>query len=86
MRTLQVLLASPKYPCTLIIFGGQPGKVLLNQLAKPETFQIYKIQDIVNTLCGTYCIYIFSLIDRLDLYNKTVKMYFEKINAFYSIW
>ena len=34
-------------------FGGQPDKILLNQLPKPITYHNYKIQDINSKLCGS---------------------------------
>ena len=38
------------------LFGGQPDKLLLNQLPKPKLYHNYKIQDIKSELCGSYCL------------------------------
>ena len=58
-------------------FGGQPDKFLLNQLPKPITYHnYYKIQDINSKLCGSYCLYFFYLIQRMDYYDTIIKMYF----------
>ena len=38
-------------------FGGQPDKVLLNQLPKPIKYHNYKLQDINSRLCGSFCLY-----------------------------
>ena len=46
--------------------GGQPEKLLLNQLPKPIIYHDYKIQDINSNLCGSYCLYLFYLIERMD--------------------
>ena len=58
-------------------FGGQPDKFLLNQLLEPITYHIYKIQDINCKLCGSYCLYFFYLIERMNFYDKILKMYFD---------
>ena len=47
-------------------FGGQSHKFLLNQLTKPIIYHIYKIQDINSKLCGSYCLYSFYLIERMN--------------------
>ena len=58
-------------------FGGAPDKFLLNQLPKPILSHKYKIQDINSKLCGSYCLYFFYLIERMDYYDAILKMYFE---------
>ena len=58
-------------------FGGQPDKLLLTQLPKPIIFHKYKIQDINSKLCGTYCLYFFFLIERMNYYNTISKLVFE---------
>ena len=58
-------------------FGGAPDKFLLNQLRKPITYHNYKIQDINSKLCGSYCLYIFYLIERMNYYDVVLKMYFN---------
>ena len=57
-------------------FGGSPDKFLLNQLPKPIIYNNYKIQDINSNLCGSYCLYFFYLIERMNYYDAILKMYF----------
>ena len=57
--------------------GGQPDKFLLKQLAKPIIYHDYKIQDINSKLCGSYCLYFFYLIERMNYYNTILKLVFE---------
>ena len=57
-------------------FGGQLDKFLLEKLPKPITYHIYKVQDINSKLCGSYCLYFFHLIERLNYYDAILKMYF----------
>ena len=47
-------------------FGGNPDKFLLKQLPKPIIYHKYKIQDIYSRLCGSYCLYFFYLIERMN--------------------
>ena len=58
-------------------FGGQPDKFLLNQLPKPIINHSYKIQNINSQLCGSYCLYFFYLIERMNYYDALLKMYFK---------
>ena len=58
-------------------FGGTPDKFLLKQLSKPIIYHNYKIQDINSQLCGSYCLYFFYLIDRMNYYDVILKMYFN---------
>ena len=58
-------------------FGSQPDKFLLNQLPKPIIYHNYKIQDINSKLCGSYCVYFFYLIERMNCYDTILKMYFN---------
>ena len=37
-------------------FGGQPDKLLLNNLPKPIIYQNYEIQGKNSKLCGSYCL------------------------------
>ena len=60
-------------------FGGQPDKFLLNQLPKTIIYHNYKIQDIDSKICGSYCLYFFYLIERMNYYDTVLKMYFEKL-------
>ena len=58
-------------------FGGSPDKFLLNQLDKPLIYHNYKIQDINSQLCGSYFLYFFCLIERMNYYNTILKIYFD---------
>ena len=58
-------------------FGGAPDKFLLNQLPKPIIYHNYKIQDINSKLCGSYCLYFFYLIERMNYYDDILKLVFE---------
>ena len=58
-------------------FGGQPDKFLLNQLLKPIIYHNYKIQDMNSKICGSYCLYFFYLIERMNYYDAILKMYFN---------
>ena len=58
-------------------FGSSPGKFLLNQLLKPIIYHNYKIQDIDSQLCGSYCLYFFYLIERMNYYDTILKLVFE---------
>ena len=58
-------------------FGGQPDKFLLKQLHKPILYHNYKIQDINSKLCGSYCLYFFYLIERMNYYDTILKMFFD---------
>ena len=56
--------------------GGQPDKFLLKKLPKPIIYHNYKIQDINSKLCGSYCLYFFHLIEKLNYYDIILKMFF----------
>ena len=58
-------------------FGSQPDKLLLNQLPKPIIYHNYKIQDINSKLCGSYCLYFFYLIERMNYYDTILKLVFD---------
>ena len=58
-------------------FGGAPDKFLLKQLPKPIIYHNYKIQDINSQLCGSYCLYFFYLIERMNYYDAILKLVFE---------
>ena len=58
--------------------GGQLEKFLLKQLPKPIIYLNYKIQDINSKLSGSYCLYFFYLIERMNYYDANLKMYFQK--------
>ena len=58
-------------------FGGSPDRFLLSQLPKPILHHNYKIQNINSKLCGSYCLYFFYLIERMNYYDAFLKMYFE---------
>ena len=58
-------------------FGVQPDKFLLKQLPKPIIYHNYKIQDVNSFLCGSYCLYFFYLIERMNYYDTILKLVFE---------
>ena len=58
-------------------FSGQPDKFLLIQLPKLIIYHNYKIQDIDSKLCDSYCVYFFYLIEGMNYYDATFKMYFD---------
>ena len=58
-------------------FGGAPDKFLLNQLTKRIIYHNYKIQDINSKLCGSYCLYFFYLIERMNYCDTIFKLVFE---------
>ena len=58
-------------------FGGNPDKFQPNQLPKPIIYHNYKIQDINSRLCGSFCLYIFYLIERLNYNDTILKLVFE---------
>ena len=58
-------------------FRGQPYKFLLKQLRKPITYHNYKIQDITSKVCGSYCLYFFFLVERMNYYDAVSKLVFE---------
>ena len=60
-------------------FGEAPDKFLLDQLSKPIIYHNYKIQDINSKLCGSYCLYFFYLIERMNYYDTILKKCFEKL-------
>ena len=67
-------------------FGGQPDTFLLKQLPKPIIYHNYNIQDIISQLCGSYCLYFYHLIERMNYYDAILKIYFDQINAYKRIW
>ena len=60
-------------------FGGQPDKFILNHLLEPITYHNYKTEDINSKLYGSYCLYFFYLIERMNDYDAIFKMYFKKL-------
>ena len=58
-------------------FGGQSDNFILNQLPKPVIYHKYKIQDINSRLGGSYCLYFFYLIERMNYYDAILKLVFE---------
>ena len=50
-------------------FGGQLDIFLFNQLPKLIIYHNYKFQDINSKLCGSYCLYFFYLIERMNYYD-----------------
>ena len=67
-------------------FGGQPDRFLLNQLPKPILYHNYKIQDINSKLCGSYCLYFFYLIERMNFYDAILKLMFEHLHLYYILY
>ena len=57
-------------------FGGPPDKFLLKQLPKPIIYHNYKIQEIKSKSCGSFCLYLFYLLERMNYYDANSKMYF----------
>ena len=58
-------------------FGGAPDKFLLKKLPKPIIYHNYKIKDINSKLCGSYCLYFFYLIERMNYYDTILNLVFE---------
>ena len=58
-------------------FGETPDKILLNQLPKPLIYHNYKIQDLKSKLCGSFCLYFFYLIERMNYHDTILKFVFE---------
>ena len=58
-------------------FGVEPDKSLLNEIPKPKIYHNYKIQDNNSMLCGSYCLYFFFLIERMNYYDTILEMYFK---------
>ena len=54
-------------------FGGAPVKFLFNHLPEPIKYHNYKIQDKKSKLCGSYCLYFFYLIERMNYYDTILK-------------
>ena len=67
-------------------FGGTPDKFLLNQLPKPIIYHNYKRQYINSNLCGSYCLYFFYLIERMNFYDTILKLVFEKVILFQNVF
>ena len=63
--------------CYFDSFVGQPDKFLLNQLIKPIIYHNYKIQHIDSKLCGSFCLYFFYLIERMNYYDTILKMHLD---------
>ena len=60
-------------------FGGRPDKFLFKQLPKPILYHKYQIQCTNSKSCGSYCAYLFYLIERMNYYDAKLNMYFESI-------
>ena len=63
------LTVKDKKSYNLDSFGGQPDEFLLNQLPKPIIYHNFEIQDISSEFSGSYCLYFFNLIDRMNYYD-----------------
>ena len=58
-------------------FGGQLDKFLLNQFSKPTLYRNYKIQNINPKLRGSYRLYYFYLMKRMNSYDVFFLKKFE---------
>ena len=58
-------------------FRAHPDQFFPNQLPKPMIYHNYKIQDIKSNLCGSYCLYFFYSIERMNYYNAVLKLVFS---------
>ena len=50
-------------------FGSPPDKFLLKQILKPILYHNCEIQDIKSRFSGSYCLYFFFLIERMNYYD-----------------
>ena len=48
-------------------FGGDRDKFLLNQIPKLIFYHNYKLNDLYSRLCGSCCLYVFHLMERMSL-------------------
>ena len=64
-------------------FGGSPDEFVINQLKRPIIYHNYKRQDLNSKLCGSYCLYFFYLIERMNYYDTVLEMYFNDLNNAY---
>ena len=62
-------------------FGGQPDKFLPKQLSTPITYHNYQIQEFDSKLCGSYCLYFFYLIAKMNYYDTVLEMYFNYLKC-----
>ena len=58
-------------------FGGTLDIYLPKQLPKPIFYHTYKFQDIKSKVCGSYCLYFFYLIERMNYHDTILKPVFE---------
>ena len=63
--------------CNFDPFRGYPDNFLPKQLPKLIIYHNYRIQDINSKLCGSYCLYFFYLIERMNYYDTSLKLVFE---------
>ena len=54
-------------------FGANPDKILLKHLPKPIIYPNYKIQDNISLICGSYCLHIFYLIEKMKYFDAILK-------------
>ena len=59
-------------------FGGQTDKCLLNQLPEPIIYHNYSVKDINSLFCGSYCLYFFYLIERMNYYYTILNMFVQQ--------
>ena len=51
--------------------------IFFKQLPKPVIYHNYKIHGINSKSCGSYCLYFFYLIERMNHYDAILKLVFE---------
>ena len=62
-------------------FGGAPDTFLLEKIPKPIIYRNYKKQDTNSKFCGSYCLYFFYLIERMNYYDALLRMYFDYLKC-----
>ena len=62
-------------------FAGCPDEFLLNQIPKPTKYQKFDFQELRSELCGSYCLYFFYLMERMNYHDSVFRMYFGLINV-----
>ena len=48
------------------LLGGAPNSYIQQQIPKTITFHNFKSKKIKSKLCGTYCLYFFYLLEKMD--------------------
>ena len=69
------------------LFVGQPDKLLSNHLPKPIIYHNHKIQDFNSNCFGSFCLYFFYFIERMNYYDAILKIIFINLKmADKCIW